>query len=50
MIKSLYDYGRTVVYTAPRTHKATMAVCGVVDKKKDKVCSEWLGGIHRPDE
>lgn len=50
MLDLLYDYGRTAVDVAPRTRKATMAVCGVVGKAKDMVCSEWLSGIHRPND
>ncbi len=50
MLNVLYDYGRIAVDVALRTCKAIMAVCGVVGKAKDKVCSEWLSGIHRPEE
>ena len=50
MLNLLYDYRRIAVYLALRTRQAIVAICGVVGKKKDKVCSEWLSGIHRPDE
>ena len=50
MLNLLYDYRRMAVDLAARTRQAIMAVCGVVGKKKDKVCSEWLSGIHRLDE
>ena len=50
MLNLLYDYGRTAVDVAPRTRKATMALCGVVDNKREMVCSEWLNEIHRLDE
>ena len=50
MLNLVYDYGRVAVGVAPRTRKAIMAVCGVVSKVKDTVCSEWLSGIHRLEE
>ena len=50
MLILLYNHDRIAADVARRTRTAIMAIYGVVGKAEDKVCSNWLSGIHRPNE
>ena len=50
MLILLYNYDRIAADVARRTRTAIMAVCGIVGKAEDKVCSDWHSRIHRPNE